>query len=175
MNGYNFTEENRRVLMRAREEAFRLHHDHVGTEHVLISLLREESDTPARVLRSLGAAPADVIAMAESRAKTGNATIGGPDLPYASRTKKVLELAMKEARQNNRGYVGTEHLLVGLLAEERGIGAQALTDHGVTLARTRAEIVRQISSLGNVSATLGAESRPQTFARRFLRWVADRV
>jgi ATP-dependent Clp protease ATP-binding subunit ClpA len=141
VNGYNFTETARRVLTEARNEAVRLKHEQVGTEHILIALLRDPNDAPGRVVSIVGAQPADVITALEV-ASVSNATKTRDDLPFSSPAKKVLELAMKEERLNKHDYVGTEHLLVGVLAEERGIGAQVLRDKGVSLAAARSELAR---------------------------------
>jgi ATP-dependent Clp protease ATP-binding subunit ClpC len=143
MNGYNFTERVRKVLAMAREEAARLHHEYVGTEHILLGLIREGEGVAATVLQNLSVELDDIQQKIEETVKKGKAgQTTGPDLPYTSRAKKVLELAMSEARELNHSYVGTEHLLLGLLREEKGIAAQVLTDAGVNLDAARAETLR---------------------------------
>jgi ATP-dependent Clp protease ATP-binding subunit ClpC len=143
MNGYNFTERVRKVLAMAREEAARLHHEYVGTEHILLGLIREGEGVAAQVLQNLSVELDDIQQKIEETVKKGKAgQTTGPDLPYTSRAKKVLELAMAEARDLNHSYVGTEHLLLGLLREEKGIAAQVLTDAGVNLDAARAETLR---------------------------------
>src|SRR2546430_728471 len=143
MNGYNFTERVRKVLAMAREEAARLHHEYVGTEHILLSLIREGEGVAATVLQNLSVELDEIQQKIEETVKKGKAAqTTGPDLPYTSRAKKVLELAMSEARELNHSYVGTEHLLLGLLREEKGIAAQVLTDAGVNLEAARAETLR---------------------------------
>ena len=142
MNGYNFTERVRKVLAMAREESARLHHEYVGTEHMLLGLIREGEGVAATIIENLGVkleALADTIETIVKRGRPGSAV--GPDLPYTSRAKKVLELAMSEAREVNHSYVGTEHLLLGLIREEKGIAAQVLTDKGITLAKARDEMI----------------------------------
>jgi len=140
MNGYNFTERVRKVLAMAREEAARLHHEYVGTEHILLGLIREGEGVAATVLQNLSVELDDIQQKIEETVKKGKAgQTTGPDLPYTSRAKKVLELAMSEARELNHSYVGTEHLLLGLLREEKGIAAQVLTDAGVNLDAARTE------------------------------------
>jgi ATP-dependent Clp protease ATP-binding subunit ClpC len=125
MNGYNFTDRVRKVLQMAREEAASLHHEYVGTEHI------HKVD------------PKAVLSAVESVVPPGTTSkVAGPDLPYTSRAKKVLELSMTEARDLGHSYVGSEHLLLGLLREERGIAAQALGDFGVRLEQARAELIR---------------------------------
>src|SRR5512132_4187051 len=133
MNGYNFTERVRKVLAMAREEAARLHHEYVGTEHILLGLIREGEGVAATVLQNLNVELDEIQQKIEETVKKGKAAQAtGPDLPYTSRAKKVLELAMSEAREMGHSYVGTEHLLLGLLREEQGIGAQVLVSLGIT-------------------------------------------
>src|SRR3954463_14122157 len=143
MNGYNFTERVRKVLAMAREEAARLHHEYVGTEHILLGLIREGEGVAATVLQNLSVELDEIQQKIEETVKKGKAAqTTGPALPYTSRAKKVLELAMSEARELSHSYVGTEHLLLGLLREEKGIAAQVLTDAGVSLDVARAETLR---------------------------------
>src|SRR5690242_3840909 len=147
MNGYNFTDRVRKVLQMAREEAARLHHEYVGTEHILLGLIREGEGVAAAVLTNLNVDLEEIQQKIEETVKKGKAAAAaGPDLPYTSRAKKVLELAMSEARELNHSYVGTEHLLLGLLREEKGIAAQVLTDVGVNLEQARAETLRLLGS-----------------------------
>lgn len=164
MNGYNFTERVRKVLQFAREEAFALRHEYVGTEHLLLGLVREGEGVAAAalqnvkielaevrdsVLKTIKPGPSEPATKAEGAAGILDSiagTIGlgrrqGPDLPYTSRAKKVLELAMSEARELQHSYVGTEHLLLGLLREERGIGAQVLASLGATTEKIRTEVL----------------------------------
>jgi ATP-dependent Clp protease ATP-binding subunit ClpC len=147
MNGYNFTERVRKVLQMAREEAQRLHHEYVGTEHILLGLIREGEGVAAAVLQNLNVDLDEVQQKIEETVKKGKAVQAtGPDLPYTSRAKKVLELAMSEARELNHSYVGTEHLLLGLLREEKGIAAQVLTEAGVNLDAARSETLRLLGT-----------------------------
>ncbi len=147
MNGYNFTERVRKVLAMAREEAERLRHEYVGTEHILLGLIREGEGVAAAVLQNLSVDLDEIQQKIEDTVKKGKAaTATGPDLPYTSRAKKVLELAMAEARDLTHNYVGTEHLLLGLLREEKGIAAQVLTDAGINLDAARAETLRLLGT-----------------------------
>jgi ATP-dependent Clp protease ATP-binding subunit ClpC len=165
MNGYNFTERVRKVLAMAREEAARLHHEYVGTEHILLGLIREGEGVAAAVLQNLSIDLDEIQQKIEEQVKKGKATQAtGPDLPYTSRAKKVLELAMSEARELNHSYVGTEHLLLGLLREEKGIAAQVLTDIGVNLDTARAETLRLLGTempQGGATAQQGNQPQPQ--------------
>ena len=164
MNGYNFTDRVRKVLQMAREEAARLHHEYVGTEHILLGLIREGEGVAAAVLTNLNVDLEEIQQKIEETVKKGKAAAAaGPDLPYTSRAKKVLELAMSEARELNHSYVGTEHLLLGLLREEKGIAAQVLTDAGVNLEQARAETLRL---LGSEMPSAGAERRRRAPRRR---------
>ncbi len=144
MNGYNFTDRVRKVLQMAREEAARLRNDHVGTEHILLAIVREGEGVAAAVLTNLNVDLEQVQQRVEGAVKRGTNGATGPDLPYTSRAKKVLELAMSEARELNHAYVGTEHLFLGLIREEKGIAAQVLVQLGVTLDGARVETARLV-------------------------------
>jgi ATP-dependent Clp protease ATP-binding subunit ClpC len=150
----------------AREEAARLHHEYVGTEHILLGLIREGEGVAATVLQNLSVELDEIQQKIEETVKKGKAAqTTGPDLPYTSRAKKVLELAMSEARELSHSYVGTEHLLLGLLREEKGIAAQVLTDAGVNLEAARAETLRILGTEmpqqpGGAQASAGAQPTP---------------
>ena len=137
-NAWNFTEDVRRALARAREESQRLRHEYVGTEHLLLGLLKDGANVAVQILQELGVDRAQVRAGIEGTVKPGKGSPPGPDLPYTSRAKKSLELAMTEARDRNDSYVGAEHLLLGVLREEKGIAAQILVSLGVTRERVAA-------------------------------------
>ena len=161
MNGYNFTERVRKVLAMAREEAARLHHEYVGTEHILLGLIREGEGVAAAVLQALNVDLDEIQQKIEDTVKKGKASQAtGPDLPYTSRAKKVLELAMGEARELNHSYVGTEHLLLGLLREEKGIAAQVLTEAGVNLDAARTETLRLLGTEMPQTGTAAAGGAP---------------
>src|SRR3979490_2812700 len=163
MNGYNFTDRVRKVLQMAREEAARLHHEYVGTEHILLGLIREGEGVAAAVLTNLNVDLEEIQQKIEETVKKGKAAAAaGPDLPSTSRAKKVLELAMSEARELNHSYVGTEHLLLGLLREEKGIAAQVLTDAGVNLDAARAETLRLLGTEMPQAGASAPGAGPQT-------------
>jgi ATP-dependent Clp protease ATP-binding subunit ClpC len=143
---YNFTDRVRKVLAMAREEAIRLQHDYVGTEHILLGLIREGEGVAAAVLMNVNVDLEQIHERIEDSVRKGKATIALGELPYTSRAKKVLEYAMAEARELNHSYVGTEHLLLGLLREEKGIAAQVLNALGVTLEDARAETLKLLGS-----------------------------
>ena len=139
---YNFTDRVRKVLAMARDEAIRLQHDYVGTEHILLGLIREGEGVATAVLTQLNADLDQVHERVEESVKPGQATIALGELPYTSRAKKVLEFAMAEARELSHSYVGTEHLLLGLIREEKGIAAQVITSFGISLEEARAETLK---------------------------------
>ncbi|MGH7719931.1 MAG: ATP-dependent Clp protease ATP-binding subunit, partial [Gemmatimonadaceae bacterium] len=156
------------VLAMAREEASRLHHEYVGTEHVLLGLIREGEGVAAAVLQALSVDVEEIQAKIEETVKKGKtAQNTGPDLPYTARAKKVLEFAMSEARELNHSYVGTEHLLLGLLREEKGIAAQVLTDTGVNLEAARTETLRLLGTeLPQTGASAQQGNQPQPQAQK---------
>ena len=151
---YNFTERVRKVLSMARQEAIRLQHDYVGTEHILLGLIREGEGVAAHVLGNLSADLDRIHERVEESVRKGKATIALGELPYTSPAKKVLEFAMSEAHELNHSYVGTEHLLLGLLRESKGIAAQVLNSLGVTIDEARAETQKVLGS--DVSSGMSA-------------------
>jgi ATP-dependent Clp protease ATP-binding subunit ClpC len=150
---YNFTDRVRKVLAMAREEAIRLQHDYVGTEHILLGLIREGEGVAAAVLTNLSVDLEQIQERIEESVRRGKATIALGELPYTSRAKKVLEFAMAEARELNHSYVGTEHLLLGLLREEKGIAAEVLNQLGVTLEEARRQTLKLLGSDPNAAQT----------------------
>ena len=148
---YNFTDRVRKVLAMAREEAVRLQHDYVGTEHILLGLIREGDGVAAEVLRSLAADLDELLRLVEENVRPGKASASIGELPYTTRAKKVLEYAMAEARELNHSYVGTEHLLLGLLREEKGLAAKVLGELGIGLEEARAEMLKLLGSEGAVA------------------------
>jgi ATP-dependent Clp protease ATP-binding subunit ClpC len=153
---YNFTDRVRKVLAMAREEAVRLQHDYVGTEHILLGLIREGDGVAAEVLRSLAADLDELLRLVEENVRPGKASASIGELPYTTRAKKVLEYAMAEARELNHSYVGTEHLLLGLLREEKGLAAKVLGELGIGLEEARAEMLKLLGSEGAVAEPGGA-------------------
>jgi ATP-dependent Clp protease ATP-binding subunit ClpC len=152
VRGYNFTDDVRRALANAREAAARLNHEYVGAEHMLLGILHRDEGTAMRMLDELDVDPEDLRARIEGMVKRGNAAPDtGPVLPYTNRAKVVLELAMKEAQEVGHAYVGSEHLLIGLLREEKGIAAQVLIDAGVTKDNARAAM---LAVLGQARASI---------------------
>jgi predicted cupin superfamily sugar epimerase len=146
VNGYNFTERVRRILAMSREEAASLYHEFVGPEHMLVGLLRENEGVGAAALRQLNIDFDDARRRIESVIPKGLRPARG-DLPFTSRAKKSLEYAMAEARRMNHTYVGSEHLLLGLLLEGKNIAAATLQEMGATHEKVL-ECVSEILSRG---------------------------
>ncbi len=139
-----FSERARRVLTFAQEEAQRFNHHHIGTEHILLGLIREDEGVAAKVLVNLGVGLSKVRSAVEFIIDRSEKPAGG-EMGLTPRAKRVIELAIDEARALGHNYIGTEHLLLGLLREGEGIANSVLDSFGITLERARAEIVRVIS------------------------------
>jgi ATP-dependent Clp protease ATP-binding subunit ClpC len=153
----NFTDRVRKVLSMAREEATRLSHDYVGTEHILLGLIREGEGVAAAILTNLNVDLDDLRQRTEERVEPGKSDMTADEVPYTTRAKKVLEFSVAEARSLKHSYVGTEHLLLGLLREEKGVAAQVLEEVGVTIDLARQETIRllggELSSMEGGSQT----------------------
>ncbi len=139
-----FSERARRVLSLAQDEAQRFNHNYIGTEHILLGLVRETEGVAARVMSNLGVDLNKVRSAVEFIIGRGEKPIQG-EIGLTPRAKKVIELAVDEARRMNHTYIGTEHLLIGLLREGEGVAAGVLESLGVTLDRVRAETYRILS------------------------------
>ena len=139
-----FSERARRVLSLAQEEAQRFNHNYIGTEHVLLGLARETEGVAARVLHNLGVELTKVRSAVEFIIGRGEKAVPG-EIGLTPRAKKVIELAVDEARRLNHSYIGTEHLLIGLLREGEGVAAGVLESLGVTLEKVRSETNRILS------------------------------
>ncbi len=138
-----FTKRARRVLQLAQEEALRLNHNYIGTEHLLLGLVREDNGVAIKVLRELGVDPGQVIRAVERTVGRGDRTpFSKPVL--SPRTKRVIELAIDEARLMGHPYIGTEHLLLGLVREGDGVAVSVLKQLGVNLDRVRTQTARSI-------------------------------
>jgi ATP-dependent Clp protease ATP-binding subunit ClpA len=148
MNGYNFTERVRKVLAIAREEAARLRNDYVAPEHIMLGLLREGEGVANTVLERCDVDVGSLWSKTEGLAEPPASRPGiGPDLPYTSRAKRALELSMSEARQLGHSYVGTEHLLMGILRDEKNKVVPVLQELGVTADRARTTILEVLGDV----------------------------
>jgi ATP-dependent Clp protease ATP-binding subunit ClpC len=144
VSGYDFNSRVRGALIRAREDARRRRHEYVGTEHLLLGLLAEEDTLVVDVLENLGVRPIDLQVAVEQMLIEGRPAgrIQTPDLPYTARARVVLDQAISAAHEFGDGYVGTQHLLLGLIREKQGIAARTMTTAGLTELELMREIVR---------------------------------
>jgi ATP-dependent Clp protease ATP-binding subunit ClpC len=181
-----FTERAKHVVSAAREEATRLCSEYVRTEHILLGLCREPDGIAARALESLGV---DIEALAEEieqQVQRGTAVVSSDEIAFTPRAKKVLELAVDEARRFNHSYIGTEHILLGLVKEGEGIAAKVLQDMKIDLDRVQSEVIRLLGDQGKgssgspggsgASASSGKKSQTpalDTFGRDLTELAAD--
>jgi ATP-dependent Clp protease ATP-binding subunit ClpA len=138
-----FTERARQVVVFAQDEARSLKHNYIGTEHLLLGLLREEEGIGGRVLESFGIAIEAVRGEVARIIGEGDEVTSG-EIPFTPRAKKVLELSMREALSLGHNYIGTEHILLGLARENEGVAGQILTDQGVTARDVAAKTIELI-------------------------------
>ena len=141
-----FTERARKVIVLAKEEARRFNHDYIGTEHLLLGLIREGEGVAAAVLQKLGLSLESIRLETEKLVQPGPSTQIQGDVPFTPRSKKALELAAEEARSLGHNYIGTEHLLLGLIREGEGVASQVLLNLGLDLNRVRSEIMELLGS-----------------------------
>ncbi len=141
-----FTERARKVIILAKEEARRFNHDYIGTEHILLGLIREGEGVAAAVLQKMGLSLENIRLEIEKLVQPGPATQIMGDIPFTPRAKKALELAAEEARALGHNYIGTEHLLLGLIREGEGVASQVLLNLGLDLERVRNEVMEILGS-----------------------------
>ncbi|MDO8536596.1 MAG: ATP-dependent Clp protease ATP-binding subunit, partial [Candidatus Omnitrophota bacterium] len=141
-----FTERARKVILLAKEEAKRFNHDYIGTEHILLGLVREGEGVAAAVLASFGLTSDKIRIEVEKLVQPGPSTVISGDLPFTPKAKKVMELATEEARALGHNYIGTEHLLLGLIREGEGVASQVLMNLGLELERVREEVMNLLGS-----------------------------
>ena len=159
-----FTDRARRVTVLAQEEARMLNHDHIGTEHILLGLIREGDGVAAKALESLG------ISLEAVRQHVGGITGQGQQapsghIPFTPRAKKVLELSLREALQLGHNYIGTEHILLGLIREGEGVAAQVLVKLGADPSRVRQQVnqlLRGYQGKEPAAAVAPSETAPST-------------
>ncbi|MGI8673675.1 MAG: Clp protease N-terminal domain-containing protein, partial [Thermoleophilaceae bacterium] len=140
-----FTERARQVVVLAQEEARILKHNYIGTEHILLGLLREEEGLAARVLESLDITVERVRAQVVRIVGSGEEVTSG-QIPFTPRAKKVLALALREALSLGHNYIGTEHILLGLVRENEGVAARILLDFDADSEKIRNEVIRMLSA-----------------------------
>ena len=159
-----FTDRARRVVVLAQEEARMLNHNYIGTEHILLGLIHEGEGVAAKALESLGISLEAVRSQVEEIIGQGQQAPSG-HIPFTPRAKKVLELSLREALQLGHNYIGTEHILLGLIREGEGVAAQVLVKLGADLNRVRQQVIQLLSGYqGKEPATAGgpAEGTPST-------------
>ncbi|MBD2105385.1 MULTISPECIES: ATP-dependent Clp protease ATP-binding subunit [unclassified Nodosilinea] len=146
-----FTEKAIKVIMLAQEEARRLGHNFVGTEQILLGLIGEGTGVAAKVLKSMGVNLKDARIEVEKIIGRGSGFVA-VEIPFTPRAKRVLELSLEEARQLGHNYIGTEHLLLGLIREGEGVAARVLENLGVDLSKVRTQVIRMLGETAEVSA-----------------------
>lgn len=153
-----FTERARKVIILAKEEARRFNHDYIGTEHILLGLIREGEGVAAAVLQKMGLSLETIRIEVEKLVKPGPTTQILGDIPFTPRAKKALELSAEEARSLGHNYIGTEHILLGLIRDGEGVAFQVLINLGLDLERVRQEIM---DILGSATPGFGASGGPE--------------
>lgn len=155
-----FTEKAIKVIMLAQEEARRLGHNFVGTEQILLGLIGEGTGVAAKVLKSMGVNLKDARIEVEKIIGRGSGFVA-VEIPFTPRAKRVLELSLEEARQLGHNYIGTEHLLLGLIREGEGVAARVLENLGVDLTKVRTQVIRMLGETAEVTAG-GSSGRTKT-------------
>ncbi|WP_204104684.1 MULTISPECIES: ATP-dependent Clp protease ATP-binding subunit [Spirulina sp. CCY15215] len=156
-----FTEKAIKVIMLAQEEARRLGHNFVGTEQILLGLIGEGTGVAAKVLKSMGVNLKDARIEVEKIIGRGSGFVA-VEIPFTPRAKRVLELSLEEARQLGHNYIGTEHLLLGLIREGEGVAARVLENLGVDLSKVRTQVIRMLGETAEVPANAGPGGRTKT-------------
>jgi ATP-dependent Clp protease ATP-binding subunit ClpC len=162
-----FTERARQVVVLAQDEARALKHNYIGTEHILLGLLREEEGLAARVLESLDITVEEVRAQVARIVGQGDEVTTG-QIPFTPRAKKVLELALREALSLGHNYIGTEHILLGLVRENEGVAARILLDFDADAEKIRNEIIRMLSGPGRRQQGGGGGTGEKTKSSKLL-------
>ena len=160
-----FTDRARRVVVLAQEEARRLDHDYIGTEHILLGLIREGEGVAATALESMGISLDAVRQHVEEIIGRGQQAPSG-HIPFTPRAKKVLELSLREALQLGQSYIGTEHILLGLVREGNGVAAQVLVRLGADLNRVRQQVIQLVHALPAEDPARGVTVRLEMVEQR---------
>lgn len=156
-----FTEKAIKVIMLAQEEARRLGHNFVGTEQILLGLIGEGTGVAAKVLKSMGVNLKDARIEVEKIIGRGSGFVA-VEIPFTPRAKRVLELSLEEARQLGHNYIGTEHLLLGLIREGEGVAARVLENLGVDLSKVRTQVIRMLGETAEVTPGASSSGRNKT-------------
>ena len=160
-----FTDRARRVVVLAQEEARLLNHNYIGTEHILLGLIHEGEGVAAKALESLGISLDAVRQQVEEIIGQGQQAPSG-HIPFTPRAKKVLELSLREALQLGHNYIGTEHILLGLIREGDGVAAQVLVRRGADLNRVRQEVIQLLATPPDEEPGPGAKARLEMVEQR---------
>ena len=158
-----FTDRARRVVVLAQEEARLLNHSYIGTEHILLGLIHEGEGVAAKALESLGISLEAVRSQVEEMIGQGGSSPSG-HIPFTPRAKKVLELSLREALQLGHNYIGTEHILLGLIREGEGVAAQVLIKLGADLSRVRQQVIQLLSGYQGSGSRQEGASGPRRSA-----------
>jgi hypothetical protein len=172
-----FTDRARRVVVLAQEEARMLNHNYIGTEHILLGLIHEDEGVAAKALQALGISLETVREQVEEIIGQGQQAPSG-HIPFTPRAKKVMELSLREALQLGHNYIGTEHILLGLIREGEGVAAQVLVRLGADLNRVREQVIQLLlARQGTEPEAAGARPPGQADReeRRLLSQLLDRV
>jgi len=163
-----FTDKARRVVVLAQEEAKLLNHNYIGTEHILLGLIHEGEGVAAKALEALGINLEQVREQVQDIIGQGQQAPSG-HIPFTPRAKKVLELSLREALQLGHSYIGTEHLLLGLIREGEGVAAQVLTKLGADTNKVRQQVIQLLSGYqGKEAVSVGGETQPQAKGSQIL-------
>ena len=157
-----FTDRARKVMALARKEAQRFNHDFIGTEHILLGLIQEGSGVAANVLKNLGVEIEKIRREIEKNVQSGPSMVTMGQLPFTPRAKKVLELSMEEAHELGHNYIGTEHILLGLIRENDGVAAQVLLDLNLKLEDVRAEVLELLGAEMQSENSIPPTSQPKS-------------
>ncbi|MGI8415065.1 MAG: Clp protease N-terminal domain-containing protein, partial [Nakamurella sp.] len=169
-----FTDRARRVVVLAQEEARMLNHNSIGTEHILLGLIHEGEGVAAQALESLGVALEGARAQVEEIVGHDQQAPSG-HIPFTPRAKKVLELSLRESLQLGHDYIGTEHLLLGLIREGEGVAAQVLVGLGVDLNRVRQRVLQLLSGHSGRGASIAQAVPPRSTEQRLSRQILPRI
>ena len=178
-----FTDRARKVMQLANQEAQRFNHEYIGTEHILLGLVKEGSGVAANVLKNLDVDLRKIRLEVEKLVQSGPEMVTMGKLPQTPRAKKVIEYSMEEARNLNHNYVGTEHILLGLLREQEGVAAQVLMNLGLKLEDVREEVLNLLGhgmEGGEAASAVAARRRgrrsgepPRAASPRRRRWTVS--
>ncbi|HZM15279.1 MAG TPA: ATP-dependent Clp protease ATP-binding subunit [Candidatus Krumholzibacteria bacterium] len=157
-----FTERVKKVLFLARDEAGRLQHDYIGTEHFLLGIVREGEGIAAKVLQNLGLSFEQIQQAIEKMVAPSGGTLTIGEIPFTPRAKRVLELSVEEARLLGHNYIGTEHLLLGLIREGEGVAARVLIELGADRKRVREETLKLLGGIGTTQRSSAKKEKRET-------------